>query len=330
MHPFLDQLRTGLRRCGIEKSRVLVAVSGGADSVAMLRGLATLASEFSLELVAAHLNHRLRGADSDADANWVRQLAAHLAIPAHIGVIGSDEWASLGKGVEETARTLRYRFLEATAATFQAPTIALAHTSDDQSETVLHHILRGTGLAGLGGMSFVRTTSSGSRLLRPMLSIRRAQVEEFLSDLKQDFRTDVTNADTAMTRNRLRHVVLPLLRSEINPQVDAAIFRLAEQANDVERMVRELASNLLTRALIDQQTNACRIDTSAVINQPRHLVREFFRELWRQQQWPQQAMTFEHWNRLCDLLISRETVTFPERIESRFHAANLLVIRQLP
>ncbi|WP_010585189.1 tRNA lysidine(34) synthetase TilS [Schlesneria paludicola] len=329
MYPFLDHLRAGLRRCGVEQSRVLVAVSGGADSVALLRGLATIASEFSLELTVAHLNHRLRGAASDADADWVRALAAALALPSQIGTVAPDEWNAVGKGMEETARTVRYQFLEETAAKCETSAIALAHTADDQAETVLHHILRGTGIAGLGGMAPVRKSESGSRLLRPMLNIRRKQVEQFLSQLTQDFRIDATNTDTTMTRNRLRHVVLPLLRNEINPQVDAAICRLAEQATDVEQMVRQLANNLLARALIDQQADACRIETSVLFDQPRHLVREFFRELWRQQHWPQQAMTFEHWNRLCDILSSRETVTFPERIESRFHALNLLVIRQL-
>ena len=309
---------------------MLVAVSGGADSVALLRGLVLVSDEFSLELGVAHLNHRLRGAESDSDAAWVHDLATSLNRPCLLDVVQPEEWSSVGRGVEETARTVRYRFLDEAAAKFGTRSIALAHTADDQAETVLHHILRGTGMAGLGGMSSARTTASGRRLLRPMLGIRRSQVEEFLLEMNQDFRVDATNTDTTMTRNRLRHVVLPLLRSQINPQVDAALYRLAEQATDVEQMVRQLAGDLLGRALLDQQPEACRIDVDYLRGQPRHLVRELFRELWQRQHWPLQAMTYDHWNRFYEILTSRETITFPDRIESRFHSENLLVIRRLP
>jgi tRNA(Ile)-lysidine synthase len=203
------------------------------------------------------------------------------------------------------------------------------HTADDQAETVLHHLLRGTGMSGLRGMSFVRGTASGKRLVRPILSIRRTRIEEFLSECGQSFRTDVTNVDTTMTRNRIRHVVLPLLREQINPQVDAAICRLAEQASEIDEYFRHQAQQLLSTCVKDRQPDTCRLDVSGLAAQSRHVVREVFRELWQLQQWPLQAMGFDQWNRLAEMLTTRETITLPNRIESRFHSEKLLVIRRV-
>ena len=123
MSDFLDQLRDGLKRCDVCDSRLLVAVSGGADSVALLRGLVDLSSEFSLELFVAHLNHRLRGADSDADTRWVSELAASLNRPCEIGEIPEGILAANASGLEEQARRLRYEFLEISAAKFECPAI---------------------------------------------------------------------------------------------------------------------------------------------------------------------------------------------------------------
>ncbi len=327
--PFLDELRNGLRRCGVANERLLVAVSGGADSVALLRGLVDLSSEFSLKLFVAHLNHGLRGADSDADAIWVGDLVSSLNLPCEIGIVSKDALTADTGGLEENARKLRYQFFDQIATKFNCPTIALAHTASDQVETVLHHLLRGTGIAGLRGIPLVRATPSGYRLVRPILAIRRTEVEAYLRECGQSFRTDRTNTDTAMTRNKLRHVVLPLLREQINPQVDAALGRLAEQATEIDEFLRQSAGQLLARCLMDEQPDACRIDVSCLTDRPRHLVREMFRELWQRQQWPRQAMGFDQWNRLIEILGTRETITLPNRIEARFHSESLLVLRRL-
>ena len=329
MPDFLDQLRDGLNRCDTVRSRLLVAVSGGADSVALLRGLVDLFSEFSLELFVAHLNHRLRGADSDADARWVSDLAMMLNLPVEIGEIPEGILVADASGMEEQARRLRYEFLDAAAAKFECPAIVLAHTASDQAETVLHHLFRGTGIAGLSGIPPVRQTASGRRLVRPMLAISRTQVEAFLGQRDQAFCTDHSNSDTAMTRNKLRHVILPLLREQINPQVDAALCRLAEQATEIDDVLQHAASQLFERCLIDLQPDSCHIDVSLLADQPRHLIREMFCALWQKQGWPRQAMGFAHWNRLADMLVTRKSVDFPSGIEARFHSDRLLVIRRV-
>ena len=304
-------------------------MSGGADSVALLLGLLEVASEFSRELCVAHLNHRLRGTESDNDANWVGDLAASLGLRCEVGVVSLDDLSADAGGLEENARRLRYRFLDEAAANFGCPTIALAHTADDQAETVLHRLFRGTGISGLRGMLAVRTSVRGYRVARPILAIRRTLVEDYLKERGQPFRTDATNSDTMMTRNRLRHVILPMLREQINPQVDSAICRLAEQASELDDFLTHHVGQLLARSLKDSQPDACRMDIRELVEQSRHVVRELFREVWHRQHWPLQAMGFEQWNRLVEILSTRETITLPNRIEPRFHSEWLLVLRQL-
>ena len=210
---FLTVLRHGLERCHVNEACILIGVSGGADSVALLRGLVELRDEFPLELHAAHLNHKLRGDASDGDADWVRSLCESLGVPAEVGELEAAALRSDDAALEETARTLRHRFLDEAAVRADCNVIATAHTADDQIETVLHHIFRGTGISGLRGIPHERQTASGRRLVRPMLAIRRELVESYLNEIGHDFRTDATNADTSLTRNWLRHELLPQLRS---------------------------------------------------------------------------------------------------------------------
>src|SRR5205823_11908216 len=124
-----------------------------------------------------------------------------------------------GRGIEETARDERYRFLEVTAVAIGCRAIATAHTADDQAETILHHVLRGTGLAGLRGIPRARELASGITLIRPLLDLERSVVLDYLAKIGQDFRDDASNRDEAYTRNRIRHQLLPLLAREYNPHI---------------------------------------------------------------------------------------------------------------
>lgn len=330
MHPFLTELRKGLDRLNVRGQSILVAVSGGADSVALLLGLRELSSEFALSLRIAHLNHRLRGPDCDNDADWVKRLADRLNVPVEIGAVAPESFATSGLGMEETARNLRYRFLDDAARDGGCRSVALAHTADDQSETVLHHLFRGTGIAGLRGIPSVRAISTECQIIRPMLSIRRSVVEDFLRERGQEFRTDQTNFDTSITRNKLRHVVLPMLREEMNPQLDAALSRVAEQAREIEEILVGQAEQLLRDCLKNREPDVCHVDVSGLRDVSPYLVREMFRRLWTLQAWPQQAMSFEHWSRLAGLLRTRNPVTFPAGIDARFSDENLLVLRRSP
>ena len=206
--------------------KVLCALSGGADSMCLLHLLAGLAGEVGFSLSAAHYNHQLRGAESDRDERFVRARCAEYAIPLTVGT--GDVAAAAraqGRGVEETARRMRYTFLQAAAEAMGDALIATAHHADDNAETLLLHLIRGSGLQGLTGISPRR-----GNLVRPLLTVTRAEVEEYLSLHGVPYVEDSTNADTAHTRNYLRHTIFPLLR-ELNP-------RVVESLSDTARYLR--------------------------------------------------------------------------------------------
>lgn len=201
-------------------SHILCAVSGGADSVCLLHWLRAQAAELGFTLTAAHFDHRLRGAESDRDAAFVQGLCRDWGIPCALGsgdVAGEAE--RRGTGIEETARALRYEFLERTAEERGAGLIATAHTANDNVETMLLHLIRGSGLRGLTGIR-----PRWGNLIRPLLTTTRAQVLAYLEEQGLPHVEDSTNADTTYARNRLRRQIIPLLE-ELNP---ALIPRLSD------------------------------------------------------------------------------------------------------
>lgn len=195
-------------------NHILCAVSGGADSVCLLHWLKTQADEGGFTLTAAHFDHRLRGAESDRDAAFVEKLCKEWKVPCVVGSGDvSGEAARRGTGIEETARALRYAFLEETAERLGAHLIATAHTANDNVETMLLHLIRGSGLQGLTGIRPRR-----GKLIRPFLTTTRAQIEAYLEEHRLPHVEDSTNTDTAYARNKLRRQVIPLLE-ELNPEL---------------------------------------------------------------------------------------------------------------
>lgn len=192
---------------------VICAVSGGADSVAMLFALYLLREKLGITLEAAHFNHNLRGEESLRDETFVRELCARYEIPIYVA---SGEIRPGKKGLEAAARDARYAFLESLPGK-----IATAHTADDNAETILMHLVRGTGLKGLGGIAPQR-----GKLIRPMLGITRREVEDFLAEWHLPHVEDSTNETDAFLRNRLRHHVMPLLAAE-NPRIAENLSQMA-------------------------------------------------------------------------------------------------------
>lgn len=279
----------------------MVAVSGGADSVALLCGLARLRATAGGTLVAAHFNHGLRGAEADADEAFVVHLCRTFGIECRVGRPDRPLTDQTPDGLEAAARGERYEFLRQAAEQAGARYLACAHTADDQVETILHRILRGTGVGGLTGMPRVRALSPAVTLIRPMLTIRRAQVREYLAALGQPFREDLSNEDLRFTRNRLRHQLLPILAEQYNPEVSQALLRLGSLAREVQETVDGLVDQLAERALLEQSTQGLRIDAVALAGQPRYLVRETLIALWRRQGWPLQSMGHAEWDLLAQL-----------------------------
>jgi tRNA(Ile)-lysidine synthase len=325
---FLAELTRELERLGISGSSVLVGVSGGADSVALLRGLHELTQRNGLKLTTAHLDHGMRAETASQDAEWTAALCAHLGIPIIVEKVDVPAIArEHGLNLEEAARNVRYDFFQRAASVASCAYLAVAHTADDQVETVLHHLLRGTGLAGLRGMQAVRPFAEGITLVRPLLRIRRAQIEAWLTEIGQDYRTDATNADESRTRSRIRHSVLPALEREMGLQVRDSFLRLAEQAGELQSTIEELARRLLQECLEDDGPEIVRLQGAKLTDQPRHLIREVFVELWKKKGWPRQAMGFDDWDRLSRLVSEGGAATLPGKIEATCRGS-LIVLRR--
>lgn len=213
--------------------RLAVGLSGGADSVALVRVLAARASELGLVLSAAHLHHGLRGDEADRDRQFCADLAASLGLAFHTHRVDvGAEAARHRESIEEAARRLRYAWFRELMASGAADAIATAHTLDDQAETVLGKFLRGAWTEGLSGIHPVVDFPEGS-ILRPLLGTTRAQVEAYLAGIGQEWREDCSNLDPAYTRNRLRHQLLPELEGW-NPQIRQHLAHMADLARDEE------------------------------------------------------------------------------------------------
>jgi tRNA(Ile)-lysidine synthase len=231
-------------------ARLVTAVSGGADSVALLLSIDELikSGRLKLEISVAHLDHRLRGKASDADSRWVMALAERLGHTAKIGRVDVKRRAAkTGDNLEQAARRARYEFLEKTARTVQAEVILTAHTMDDQAETVLLNLLRGSGAGGLGGVEPVRPLASGSEIVlaRPLLSwALRQDTEDFCRQRGVEFRTDEMNIDEKFARVRVRRQLLPLMQT-FNPKLVAGLTRTAELLRDDHSALDRGAARLL-------------------------------------------------------------------------------------
>ncbi len=281
----------------------VLAVSGGADSVAMLRAV----GELPAPVAVAHFNHQLRGADSDADAAFVKDLAGEK--PFYTGTADVRAVAvAAGENLEATARRLRYAFLLETARAAGASWVATAHTADDQAETVLHRLIRGSGLRGLRGIAPVRPLGEGVFLIRPMLEVSRADVLAYLQETGQPWREDATNQDHAYTRNRIRHELLPLLKT-FNPQLNDALGRLAAQAQEAYAEVDSRVAELLAKAERPRAGAVVILDRAALADIADHDLRELFRQVWDRENWPTGAMTRDHWQRAAQVATGILTAT---------------------
>jgi len=268
---------------GLHDRRVLVAASGGVDSTVLAHVLAALAPRLRLRVALGHVDHGLRGADSAADADAVRALAEALRVP--VEVVAADprplrsECSSRERPtLQEAARSARYAALREMARRVDADRIATGHTADDQAETVLMRLLRGTGPDGLGG---IPERSPDQAVVRPLLRVARAEIEAYARDQTLQWREDASNASRAYTRNRLRNDWIPRLADEFNPRLLRVVADLAEaQRRDAEWIESQV--DVEARRRIANDGNWLRIDTEAWSRLPPALSRRLLR--WALQQ----------------------------------------------
>jgi tRNA(Ile)-lysidine synthase len=254
LHDLARSVSAALERLGVGADlKVGLAVSGGADSVALLRLLIELRNELrakpgakeSMEIAAMHFHHQLRGRAADADERFVRKLAEAHGVAFYRASADVRAAAKRAKrNVEDAGRRERYAFFARLVKEGRVDRVATAHTMDDQAETVLAHLLRGTGLAGLGGIHPV----SGA-VVRPLLGVRRAELRQYLKLRKQSWREDATNRDTTQTRARIRAKLIPLLQKQFQPEVTAHLASLAERAREDEEFLNTAAAAQLAEAL---------------------------------------------------------------------------------
>ncbi len=282
--------------------RGVVAVSGGADSVALLRAVA----ECGATVTAAHLNHQLRGAESNGDEAFVTDLANTLKVPVRTERI---DVAGLGGNLEATARRVRYEWLTKVAAEVGGGWIATGHTADDQAETVLHRLIRGTGLRGPGGVGFA--------LLRPLLTLPRTDLLAYLHTLPQPYRTDSSNADPRFTRTRIRSELLPLLRT-FNPGIVDVFGRLSVQAEELFADLEAETAKLLADVELPRAGGMLILDAAKLEAIGEAKVRSILRMLWAREGWPTNAMTFDHWKRAAAIALGTHPVAdFPDGVHVR-------------
>jgi tRNA(Ile)-lysidine synthase len=299
---------------------VLLAVSGGCDSVALLRAMTAIRMDRGGRLCVAHVNHQLRS-DADRDAAFVADLCRQLEIPCEIGRVVIDG----PTGIEAAARAARYRFLEDAAGRLGARYVVTAHTADDQVETILHRVFRGTGIGGLAGISRVRRLGHAT-LIRPLLEVRHAELAEYLAAISQSFCEDSTNTDVRFTRNRIRHELVPWLEGHVHPSVGEGVLRLGRLAGEAQAVIDSLVASWFDRCVAVESGNGVCVDltrfvaTSSVADaehggaalrlahptclpQP-YLIRELLMAVWRRQKWPMQAMGLSQWDQLAAMAIA--------------------------
>ncbi len=310
---------------------VVVAVSGGADSVALLRALTALRLPGAGRLLVGHLNHQLRGGESDEDESFVRQLADSVQCPCFVGKTEQPLPQVAPDGLEAAAREARFRFLRQLADRHGARYVALGHTADDQAETILHRILRGTGMAGLAGMRPTRRLSELTTLVRPLLGVCREQLRGYLRDTGQSHRNDSSNDDLDFTRNRIRHDLIPQLARQYNPKVGEALIRLGRHADQAQRIVDQLVADLCERH-VRTTDSLVRLECPPLAGQPKHLLCEMLIAIWKQRRWPLQAMTSQKWGELAALIRRRDSdslqVCLPGQIVATRSAATLCLAKQ--
>jgi tRNA(Ile)-lysidine synthase len=302
---------------------LVAAVSGGPDSVALLRAVLAARGAEGAPVIVAHLNHQWRGAESDADEQFVRDLHRELlssGVPELRLVCARRDVKADAEGtnLEAEARRVRYAWLAETARAEGVSLVATGHTASDQAETVLHHLLRGTGFAGLRGIAAHRELEPGVAVIRPLLRIGREDVLAYLTELGQGYRLDSSNTDPKFTRNRLRAELLPLLRAEYNPQVDEVLARLAEQADEVYRDEEEQARALLAAVERPRAGNRVILDAAELAGVRLRMVCAVLRLVWTREGWPAGAMGYDDWRRTAELVrLAGGAVDLPGRIRAR-------------
>ena len=287
--------------------RLVVAVSGGADSIALAYAVKRLCPANSL-VIFAHFNHGLRGRESDEDEDFVRQFAQSLNCPfeSNLPLEPRDPDQPPPRD-EASLRSRRYAFLENCCRRLGARYLVLAHHADDQVETILHHFLRGSGLTGLCGMQAFRAANSTPDLVlaRPLLQVTRHQILDYLQSHQQTFRQDSSNESTHYLRNWLRQEVMPKFDDRLGLAYRSAILHAASHLDELREWLEQLSEEAYHQAVVRRSANVIELDMQQLASIQWPVVHALLRRVWQEARWPLADMNSQHWNSIRSFLAIR-------------------------
>ncbi len=272
-----DTLCNEAARSIITGDKVLLGVSGGSDSMAMLHIFQTLSRTVPFTCAVAHLHHGIRGRHADKDRELVQRVAEMYGIPCHIKEVDVPALARTGKmSLEDAARRSRYAFFEQLCAGHGYTKVALAHTLNDSTETVLMKLLRGTGLKGLCGIARSRPLKAGTDIIRPLLSFTKKDLLTYCREQRIPWHEDRTNTDTDLLRNDLRRNVLPRLR-KLNPNLDNTLASMADVLSEEDRYMDDIARRTFEAVMQKRTANGVRLDIRELLSFPKAVQRRTVR-----------------------------------------------------
>jgi tRNA(Ile)-lysidine synthase len=308
-----------------KSERVIVALSGGPDSTALLAVLAPIAQELDLSLIVAHFNHGLRGAESNEDENFSRELSEKIGLPFVSGKMDQRK-GNKGLSPEDFYRRQRYNFLNKVAEDFQAQKIALGHNLQDQAETVLLNILRGSGLEGLKGFLPMRD----GKFIRPLIEISRREIISFLNEAGIPYRQDSSNEKKRYLRNQIRSELIPYLKEKFNPKIEKNLAQMAEILRLEDEFIRQCVDEVLKSSFIQRRQNLILLKISYINTLPSAVRLRLFKTILESLNPAKNGFSFIHIKSLDNLAQKCESgkrVNLPLGIEARREYDDLILER---
>lgn len=308
--------------------RVMVGVSGGPDSVSLLHILDVMRDRLPLHLAVAHLNHGLRGEASNRDEVFVRNLAGKMGAPFFCERTDARVLADAqGRSLEEAGRVARYEFFHRVADLHGFEKIALAHHADDNAETVLMYLLRGSGMLGLSGISPVR----GSRIVRPLICLRRKEILRYLSENRLSFVLDASNEDTGFIRNRIRCQLIPQLQNQYNPKIIHALNRLSNLACAEEAWLVSITTPLLQAATVQEGINRTALCIRMLRTHPEGALRRILRQAVERVKGDLRRISLVHVDAAIKIVYGnneRARLDLPDRIQIQRNQDRLIILKE--
>lgn len=323
----IDKIRQTINKYGLLETneRVVLALSGGPDSTALVVSLAQIAPAMGVKLIVAHFNHGLRGRESNKDERQASRLAKQLGISFVSRKMAKAE-IPRGLSPEDFYRRQRYQFLDEVARRNHVRKIALGHNLQDQSETVLLHLLRGSGLEGLKGIVPLRD----GKYIRPLIEVSRDEIIAFLDEAGIAYRQDSSNESKLHLRNKIRLELLPYLKNEYNPKIDEALAQMAEIIREENIFIKECVAKALKSTCVNMQKNKVLLNIEYLSMLPLAIQRRLLKELLENFSSQKNGITFLHINSIGNLLHNLESgrkICLPFGIEARREYEHLVLER---